>query len=305
MKINEEISELIGNTPHYRLQHIDEYSCEIYLKLEAYNPGSSVKDRIAFGMIREAERKGELSEDGVIVEPTSGNTGIGLAMIGAARGYKVILTMPDSMSQERRDLLRAFGADLILTEGEDGMNGAISRAEQLAEENDDYFMPDQFNNPANPGAHGETTAREILDDFGENLDYFVAGVGTGGTITGVGQVLKKESPKTEIVAVEPENSPVLSGGEAGSHGIQGIGAGFVPNIIEQDLIDTIITVQDDEAEEKTRELARREGVLAGISSGAALAAALKLAKKAPDDSTILTVAPDYGERYLSMEIFGS
>lgn len=304
MSITDKVSDLIGDTPHYRLQNIGEdLGSTIFLKLEAYNPGSSVKDRIAYSMIKRAEDKGHLEEDGVIVEPTSGNTGIGLAMIGTALGYDVILTMPDSMSQERRDLLQAFGAELILTAGDDGMSGAIEKAKKLVRENESYYMPDQFSNPANPAIHRETTAREILADFGSDLDYFVAGVGTGGTITGVGQVFKKESPETEITAVEPANSAVISTGEAGSHSIQGIGAGFIPEILQTDLLDRVITVTDEEAEKRTRELARKEGLLCGISSGAALAATIKLAQEVEPNSKILTIAPDYGERYLSMEFF--
>ena len=305
MSVAENIADLIGDTPHYLLQSAaDDHEQDIYLKLEAYNPGSSVKDRIAFSMIRRAEREGFLAEDGVIVEPTSGNTGIGLAMIGTARGYRVILTMPDSMSQERRDLLRAFGAELILTSGDDGMPGAIDKARELVDKYDNYYMPNQFANPANPDIHRRTTAREILDDFGDDLDYFVAGVGTGGTITGVGQVLKEESPDTEIVAVEPAGSPVLSGGESGSHSIQGIGAGFIPEILERDILDRVVTVEDEEAEDATRLLAEREGLLCGVSSGAALAATFKLAAEVEPDSKILAIAPDYGERYLSLDIFG-
>ena len=305
MSIKEDVTELIGKTPHYYLKEKSENTgVDIYLKLEAFNPGSSVKDRIAFSMIERAENEGLLPPDGVIVEPTSGNTGIGLAMIGASRGYRVILTMPDSMSRERRQLLKAFGAELILTPGEDGMPGAIEKAEELVEKNDKFYMPDQFSNPANPAVHRETTAREILDDFGQDLDFFVAGVGTGGTITGVAQVMKEESPDTKIVAVEPSLSPVLSGGEViGSHSIQGIGAGFIPEILETDLIDHIITVSDREAEVGARKLARQEGLLCGISSGAAFTAAHILSGEVEPKSKILAVAPDYGERYLSASLF--
>ncbi len=304
MQIAEEISDLIGETPHYKLQKVgDKLPVEIFLKLEAYNPGSSVKDRIAYSMIKRGEENGKLEENGVIVEPTSGNTGIGLAMIGTALGYDVILTMPDSMSQERRDLLQAFGAELILTPGDDGMSGAIEKAEELANTNENYYLPDQFSNPANPAIHRETTAREILHDFGSELDYFVAGVGTGGTITGVGQVFEEESPATEIVAVEPADSAVISTGEAGSHSIQGIGAGFIPEILQTELLDRVLTVTDEEAEQATRKLAHNEGLLCGISSGAALAATLKLAREVEAGSKILAIAPDYGERYLSLDIF--
>lgn len=311
-KIAEDITGLIGDTPHYKVEKFGQkLSSEIYIKLEMFNPGKSVKDRIAWNMIRRAEESGELSPGGVIVEPTSGNTGIGLALIGAARGYRVILTMPDTMSIERRKLLKAYGAELILTPGDSGMNGAMETAKELAHGNEGYYLPDQFTNPANPEAHRLTTAREILDDFGQSLDYIVLGVGTGGTLTGVGQVMKEESPDTKIIAVEPEGSPVLSGGEAGPHKIQGIGAGFIPEIMETDLIDQIIKVSNAEAYNTARELASREGLLVGISAGAAVAATRKLAEtlesKPPseknDKPKILTLAPDSGERYLSTELF--
>lgn len=311
-KVTENITDLIGDTPHYKTEKFgQEFGSEIYIKLEMFNPGKSVKDRIAWNMIRRAEESGELPPDGVIVEPTSGNTGIGLAMIGAAQGYQVILTMPDSMSIERRKLLKAYGAELILTPGDNGMNGAIDTAKDLVHGNQGYFMPDQFTNPANPEAHRLTTAREILADFGQSLDYIVLGVGTGGTLTGIGQVLKEEAPGTKIIAVEPEGSPVLSGGEAGSHKIQGIGAGFIPEIMETDLIDQIIKVSNDEAYNTARELTSKEGLLVGISSGAAAAATRKLAEtlenRPPSEKNgqpkILTLAPDSGERYLSTELF--
>ncbi|MFW6301576.1 MAG: cysteine synthase A [Bacillota bacterium] len=311
-KIAENIIDLIGNTPHYKTEKFgQEFGSDIYIKLEMFNPGKSVKDRIAWNMIRRAEESGELSPGGVIVEPTSGNTGIGLAMIGAARGYRVILTMPDTMSVERRKLLKAYGAELILTPGDSGMNGAIETARKLVHGNEGYFMPDQFTNPANPEAHRLTTAREILNDFSQTLDYIVLGVGTGGTLTGVGQVMQEESPDTKIIAVEPEGSPVLSGGEAGSHKIQGIGAGFIPEIMETELIDQIIKVSNDEAYNTARELASKEGLLVGISSGAAAAATRKLAEtlenRPPSEKNgqpkILTLAPDSGERYLSTELF--
>ena len=315
-RIAEDITDLIGDTPHYKTEKFgQEFSSEIYIKLEMFNPGKSVKDRIAWNMIRRAEESGELPPGGVIVEPTSGNTGIGLAMIGAARGYRVILTMPDTMSIERRKLLKAYGAELILTPGSDGMNGAIETAKELVHDNEGYYLPDQFSNPANPEIHRLTTAREILNDFGQSLDYIVLGVGTGGTLTGVGKIMKEESPDTKIIAVEPEDSPVLSGGKAGSHKIQGIGAGFIPEIMETDLIDQIIKVSNDEAYNTARELASKEGLLLGISSGAAVAATRKLAetlesKLSGDQSSeksgqpkILTLAPDSGERYLSTELF--
>ena len=311
-KIAGDITDLIGDTPHYKTSKFgQEFGSEIYIKLEMFNPGKSVKDRIAWNMIRRAEESGELPPGGVIVEPTSGNTGIGLAMIGAARGYRVILTMPDTMSIERRKLLKAYGAELILTPGDSGMNGAIETARDLAHGNQGYFLPDQFSNPANPEIHRLTTARELLNDFGQSLDYIVLGVGTGGTLTGVGQVMREEAPGTKIIAVEPEGSPVLSGGEAGSHNIQGIGAGFIPEIMETDLIDQIIKVSNDEAYNTARELAAKEGLLVGISSGAAAAATSKLAKaldnrppsKKNGKTKILTLAPDSGERYLSTELF--
>jgi len=311
-KITNNITDLIGNTPHYKTEKFgQEFGSNIYIKLEMFNPGKSVKDRIAWNMIRRAEESGELPPGGVIVEPTSGNTGIGLAMIGAARGYRVILTMPDTMSIERRKLLKAYGAELVLTPGDGGMNGAIETAKELVHGNQGYFMPDQFTNPANPEAHRLTTAREILADFDQSLNYIVLGVGTGGTLTGVGQVMKEESPNTKIIAVEPEGSPVLSGGEAGSHKIQGIGAGFIPEVMETDLIDQIIKVNNDEAYNTARELASKEGLLVGISSGAAAAATRKLAEtlenRPPSEKNnppkILTLAPDSGERYLSTELF--
>ena len=311
-KIAGDITDLIGDTPHYKTSKFgQELGSEIYIKLEMFNPGKSVKDRIAWNMIRRAEESGDLPPGGVIVEPTSGNTGIGLAMIGAARGYRVILTMPDTMSIERRKLLKAYGAELILTPGDSGMNGAIKTAKELVHGNKGYFLPDQFSNPANPEIHRLTTAREILKDFGQSLDYIVLGVGTGGTLTGVGQVIKEEAPGTKIIAVEPEGSPVLSGGEAGSHKIQGIGAGFIPEIMDTALIDQIIKVSNDEAYNTARELASKEGLLVGISSGAAAAATRKLAKTLDNRPTsekngqpkILTLAPDSGERYLSTELF--
>ncbi len=304
MKIACRVEELIGNPPHYQLQSLgSQLAPEIYLKLESFNPGKSVKDRIAFNMIRRAEENGELKPGGVIVEPTSGNTGIGLALIGASRGYRVILTMPDTMSQERRQLFKAFGAEMVLTPGENGMKGAIETARDLVRGNENYYMPGQFTNPANPEIHQLTTAEEILADFGDRLDYLVAGVGTGGTLTGIGRAFQEKSVKTKLIAVEPADSAVLSGEEPGSHKIQGIGAGFIPEILEVELIDEVIRVSNEEASACTRKLARMEGLLLGISSGAATAAALKLAKKVAENSTILTIAPDTGERYLSLNIF--
>ncbi|ACL71051.1 cysteine synthase A [Halothermothrix orenii] len=304
MAIYKNVSELIGKTPIVKLNRLNpENSPEILVKLEMFNPGSSIKDRICYNMIRDAEEKGKLKPGGTIVEPTSGNTGIGLSLIGAARGYNVILTMPETMSIERRKLLKAFGAQVVLTPGDKGMQGAIDRARELVKNNDNYFMPQQFQNPANPEIHRKTTAKEILEDTDGKIDYFVAGVGTGGTLTGTGEVLKEHNPNIKVVAVEPEDSPVLSGGEPGPHQIQGIGAGFIPDVLDTDLIDRVIKVGNEEAMETARNLARQEGLLVGISSGAAVKAALKLAKGVDPDKTILVIAPDTGERYLSTDLF--
>ncbi len=298
----QDITEAIGRTPLILLQRVvEENSAQIYGKMESFNPMNSVKDRIAFSMIRDAEKEGKLEGGETVVEPTSGNTGIGLAMVCAAKGYPLVLTMPDSMSTERRSLLKAFGAELILTPGDEGMRGAVRRAGELAKERG-YFMPQQFNNPFNPKIHEETTALEILEDL-PTLDAFVAGVGTGGTITGVGRLLKKERPEAEIVAVEPAESPVLSGGEAGPHRIQGIGAGFVPEVLEMEVIDRTITVTSEEASVQARELARREGILAGISSGAALSAAKQVAQELGGGKKVVVILPDTGERYLSTDLF--
>jgi cysteine synthase A len=276
-------------------------SAEVWAKLERQNPGGSVKDRIAKAMVEAAEESGMLRPGGVIVEPTSGNTGIGLAMVAAVKGYRLILTMPDTMSTERRALLGAYGAELILTPGSQGMQAAIEKAEGLAREHG-YLLPQQFQNLANPEVHRRTTAREILNQVG-NLDVFVAGVGTGGTVTGVGQILKDVIPDVRVVAVEPEGSPVLSGGAKGKHRIQGIGAGFVPEILDSTVIDEIIQVSDVNAASTTRRLAREEGILAGISSGAAAWAALEVAERAGPDSTVVVLLPDTGERYLSTVLF--
>jgi len=295
--------ELIGNTPVIRLRNsIPETSAGILAKLESLNPGGSVKDRICLSMVQAGEADGRLKPAGTIIDATSGNTGIGLAIVAAARGYHLILTMPDTMSEERRSLLRAYGAELILTPDSKGMHAAIQKAEEILETHPDYFMPQQFSNPANPEAHRRTTAREILEQCPQ-FDAFVAGVGTGGTITGVGSVLKQERPDVEIIAVEPAQSPVLSGGEPGFHGIQGIGAGFVPDILDVDLIDRVLTVTDEEAAEHTRILAAREGVLVGISSGANFAAALKIAAELPPEKNVLAIFCDTGERYLTTELF--
>ncbi|WP_026477973.1 cysteine synthase A [Alkaliphilus transvaalensis] len=298
------IYELIGNTPLVKLNRlVEEDMADIYLKLEFYNPGSSVKDRIALNMIEQAEKEGKLKEGSTIIEPTSGNTGIGLAMIGAAKGYPVILVMPETMSMERRRLLKAYGAQLVLTPGEKGMKGAIEKAKELAVENPDYFMPQQFENLANPEIHRVTTAEEVWDMMEGNIDAFVAGVGTGGTVTGVGEILKKKNPNIKIVAVEPEKSPVISGGQPGPHKIQGIGAGFIPEILNVDVIDEIIKIDDDVAMETARKSAALEGVLVGISSGAAIEAALQVAKKLGKGKQVVVVIPSSGERYLTTALF--
>ncbi|HBT48200.1 MAG TPA: cysteine synthase A [Peptococcaceae bacterium] len=303
MRVAENITELIGETPVVKLNHLAGEGAEVWVKLEFFNPGSSVKDRIAWGMIKQAEEEGRLKPGDTIVEPTSGNTGIGLAMVAASRGYRLILVMPETMSIERRKLLAAFGAEFILTPGAEGMRGAVEKARELVRENPGFFMPQQFDNPANPAVHRETTAREILEQMGRRLDAFVAGVGTGGTITGVGEVLKKELPRVQVVAVEPAASPVLSGGQPGPHKIQGIGAGFVPKVLNREIVDEIITVGNEEAMETARRLAREEGLLVGISSGAAVYAALQVARRLGKGRRVLTIAPDTGERYLSTELF--
>ena len=307
MTIYNSSSELIGDTPMVRLNKLTPDSdIEILVKLESYNPGSSIKDRIAKNMIDKAEENGELKPGGTIIEPTSGNTGIGLALIGAERDYNVILVMPDTMSKERRSLLKAFGAELILTPGDKGMKGAINKAEKLKENNKSYFMPRQFKNSANPAAHKKYTAQEIIDDTEGNIDYFTAGVGTGGTITGLGQELKKAIKEIEIIAVEPEDSAVLSGKQAGAHKIQGIGAGFIPEILDESIIDRIITIKNKEAFETTRKVALNEGLLLGISAGANIKSAMILAQELKEKGkkgTIVTIAPDSGERYLSTNLF--
>ncbi len=304
MTIYNDVTELIGKTPLIRLNNLTgEDDAAVLIKLERNNPGGSVKDRICYNMIKTAEEDGDLKPGGTIVEPTSGNTGIGLALIGAAKGYKVILTMPDSMSVERRKLLSAYGAEIVLTPGAEGMNGAINKAKELADNGDNYFLPQQFKNPANPDIHRKATAQEIIADTEGNLDYFVAGVGTGGTITGVGEALKEHNSEIKIAAVEPTNSAVISGEGPGSHKIQGIGAGFIPDVLNTDIIDKVIKIDNDEAIEASRRAATEEGLLLGISSGAAIAAALKLAKELGKGKTIVTIAPDTGERYLSTELF--
>jgi len=298
-------SELIGNTPLVRLNRVTEgVKAEVVAKLESFNPLGSVKDRIGVAMIVDAEEKGLINEDTVIVEPTSGNTGIALAFVCAARGYRLILTMPDTMSLERRQLLSIFGAELVLTPGAEGMPGAVRKAEQLVAENTNYFMPQQFNNPANPEIHQLTTAEEIWRDTGGEVDILVSGVGTGGTITGVAEVIKKRKPEFKAIAVEPTDSPVLSGGKPGSHRIQGIGAGFIPQILRLDLVDEIIRVTNEDAGIMARRLAKEEGILAGISSGAATWAALEVAKRTGNQGKLIVVViPDTGERYLSTWLF--
>ena len=299
--------QLIGNTPLLELTHIEQafqLKARILAKLEYFNPAGSVKDRIAKSMIDEAERTGQLKPGSVIIEPTSGNTGIGLASAAAARGYRLILVMPETMSVERRQLMKAYGAELVLTEGEKGMKGAIAKAEELAAEIPNSFLPGQFINPSNPKAHRETTGPEIYRDTDGAVDIFVAGVGTGGTITGVGEYLKSKKPDVQIVAVEPASSAVLSTGVAGAHKIQGIGAGFVPDVLNQTIYDEIIPVEDQKAFETGRLMARQEGVLVGISSGAALWAAMEVAKRRENEGkTIVVLLPDTGDRYLSTPLF--
>ncbi|PCK23671.1 cysteine synthase A [Bacillus pumilus] len=302
-RIANSVFELIGNTPVVKLNRlVDEDSADVYLKLEYMNPGSSVKDRIALAMIEDAEAKGKLKAGDTLIEPTSGNTGIGLAMVAAAKGINAILVMPDTMSQERRNLLRAYGAELVLTPGTEGMKGAIKKAEELAEEHG-YFMPQQFSNEANAEIHRRTTGKEILEQFDGELDAFIAGVGTGGTITGAGEVLKEAIPSIQLYAVEPTDSPVLSGGKPGPHKIQGIGAGFVPSILNTEVYDGIIQVKNEDAFELARKAAKEEGILGGISSGAAIFAALQTAKKLGKGKKVLAIIPSNGERYLSTPLY--
>jgi len=304
-RIYGDITETIGNTPLVRLRRLTEGAqAQVVVKLESFNPLSSVKDRIAVNMIRIAERDGRISSSTTIIEPTSGNTGVGLAFVCAARGYRLILTMPDTMSVERRSLLRALGAELVLTPGSEGMGGAIRKATELAQEIPDSLIPQQFQNPANPQIHRETTAEEIWRDTDGQVDILVAGVGTGGTITGISQVIKARKAGFQTIAVEPTGSPVLSGGQAGPHKIQGIGAGFIPDVLRTDLIDEIVQVSNQEAIATTRRLAREEGILAGVSSGAATAAALAVAARPENaDKLIVAILPDTGERYLSTGLF--
>jgi cysteine synthase A len=304
-KIADDITQLVGRTPLVRINRLNKgLGAEILAKLEYFNPAHSVKDRLGLAMIDAAERDGLIGPDTIILEPTSGNTGIALAMVAAARGYRCAFTMPETMSKERRALLRAYGADLILTPGPDGMAGAIAKAEELAAADSRYFIPQQFKNPANPAIHRATTAEEIWNDTDGQVDIFIAGVGTGGTVTGVGEVLKERKPGVQIIAVEPAASPVLSGGQKGPHPIQGIGAGFVPDILDVDVLDEIITVSNDDAFATAHRAAHEEGLLVGISAGAALWAALQVAAR-PENAgkQIVVIVPDFGERYLSTPLF--
>lgn len=307
MKLYEDITKTVGNTPLVRLNRIAAGAkAEMYAKLESFNPLSSVKDRIGVSMIEDAERRGLIVKDSIIIEPTSGNTGIALAFVCAAKGYRLILTMPDTMSLERRKLLEILGAELVLTPGAEGMKGAVEKAEELLEVIPMSYMPQQFENQANPAIHRETTAREIWEDTDGEVDILVCGVGTGGTLTGVAEAVKGKKPELYVVAVEPESSPVISGGAPGPHKIQGIGAGFIPGVLKTDLIDKVVTVSDEDAGETARRLAREEGILVGISSGAAAWAALQIARLDENEGkTLVVVLPDTGERYLSTWLFES
>jgi len=307
MRIANDVTELIGNTPLVRLRRVtDGAVAQVVAKLESYNPAHSVKDRIGVSMIDAAEKAGKLNKDTIVVEPTSGNTGIALAMVCAARGYKCVLTMPEAMSKERRILLRAYGAELILTPGSEGMGGAIRKAEELAASDPRYFLPQQFKNPANPEIHRKTTAEEIWRDTDGKVDILISGVGTGGTITGVSEVIKARKPSFKAIAVDPDASPVLSGGQKGPHPIQGIGAGFVPDVLNTKIYDEIIRVKNDDAFEIARRMAKEEGLLVGISSGAATWAAIQVARRAENkDKLIVVIIPSFGERYLSTALFAN
>jgi len=300
MKYNN-ILETIGNTPHVRLGKLFPGDVSVWMKVERFNPGSSIKDRIGLAMLEDAEEKGLINKDTVIIEPTSGNTGIGLALACAVKGYRLVLTMPESMSVERRRYLKALGAELVLTPKELGMGGTIAKANELLEETDNAWMPQQFNNPANVKVHRETTAQEILADFPEGIDYLITGVGTGGHITGCAEVLKEKFPNTQVLAVEPEKSPVISGGEKGLHRIQGIGAGFVPQVLNTDILDGTILVSEEDSFEMARRCAREEGIFVGISSGASLAAVNQKLAEIPPGSQVMVFSYDTGERYLSIE----
>ncbi len=305
-QLGNNVLELVYNTSLVRLtKFVSPGGAEVWAKLEGENPAGSVKDRIALNMIQDGEKRGLINAETVVVEPTSGNTGIGLAMVCASRGYRLILTMPETMSQERKTLLRAFGAELILTPGPKGMRGAIERAHELAEKESNVFMPQQFKNPANPEVHRKTTAPEIIKALGGVPDAFVAGVGTGGTITGVGEAFKKENPQCLIVAIEPKESPVLSGGKAGPHRIQGIGAGFVPDILNREVIDEVVLIDYETSQAMSQRLAKEEGILAGISSGSAVAVALQVSQRLGAGKRVVTVLPSHGERYLSTGLFGT
>jgi cysteine synthase A len=304
-KIHDNLTDLIGGTPLVRMSKLSEgLKADVIAKVESFNPGGSIKDRIGFNMLREAEEKGLVNKDTVIIEPTSGNTGVGLAFVSAVKGYRLILTMPETMSVERRNLLKAYGAELVLTPGVEGMTGAINKALELAEQTPNSFIPQQFENPANSAIHRKTTAEEIWADTDGKVDILVSGVGTGGTITGIGEVLKSRKPDFKVIAVEPDASPVLSGGNSGPHKIQGIGAGFIPKVLNTGIIDEIFRVTNDQALETGRKLARQEGMLVGISSGAAAYAALEVAKRPENEGKLIVVIlPDTGERYLSTALF--
>jgi cysteine synthase A len=303
-KIYDSILDLIGNTPIVKLSKINKSDADVYVKLESFNPGGSVKDRVAKNMILDAEAKGLLNKETIIIEPTSGNTGVGLAMVAAAKGYRLILVMPDTMSMERRALVQAYGAELVLTPGVEGMKGSINKAEELHKEYKNSIILQQFENPSNPEAHRKSTALEIIEAFDGKLDYFVSGIGTGGSITGTGEVLKEKIPGIKVVGVEPADSPVLSGGNPGPHKIQGIGAGFVPKVLNTNIYDEIIKIKNEESFEQSKEIARKEGILVGISSGASLKAGLQIALRPENKGKkILVFLMDTGERYLSTGIF--